>query len=86
VTISTIFFDVDDTLYAADSGLWLQIKERIGLYMSERLQIPAAQVPTLRRSLFEQYGTTLRGLQANYHFEVADFLAYVHDVPLNDYI
>jgi putative hydrolase of the HAD superfamily len=86
VTISTIFFDVDDTLYSADSGLWLQIKERIGLYMSERLHIPVAQVPALRRTLFEQYGTTLRGLQANYTFEVADFLAYVHDVPLADYI
>jgi putative hydrolase of the HAD superfamily len=86
VTISTIFFDVDDTLYSADSGLWLQIKERIGLYMSERLQIPVAQVPSLRRSLFEQYGTTLRGLQAHYKFEVADFLAFVHDVPLADYL
>jgi pyrimidine 5'-nucleotidase len=86
VTITTIFFDVDDTLYSADSGLWLQIKERIGLYMSERLHIPVAQVPFLRRSLFEQYGTTLRGLQANYKFEVADFLAFVHDVPLADYI
>jgi putative hydrolase of the HAD superfamily len=86
VTISTIFFDVDDTLYSADSGIWQQIKERIGLYMSEKLQIPVAQVPSLRRRLFEQYGTTLRGLQANYKFEVADFLAYVHDVPLSDYI
>jgi putative hydrolase of the HAD superfamily len=86
VTISTIFFDLDDTLYSADSGVWQQIKERIGLYMSERLQIPVAQVPALRRGLFEQYGTTLRGLQANYTFEVADFLAFVHDVPLADYL
>jgi putative hydrolase of the HAD superfamily len=86
VTISTIFFDVDDTLYSADSGLWMQIRERIGLYMSERLHIPLAQVPAMRRALFEQYGTTLRGLQANYTFDVADFLAYVHDVPLADYI
>jgi putative hydrolase of the HAD superfamily len=86
VTITTIFFDLDDTLYSADSGLWQQIKERIGLYMLERLHIPAGQVPTLRRQYFEQYGTTLRGLQAHHTFEVADFLAYVHDVPLADYI
>jgi pyrimidine 5'-nucleotidase len=86
VKITTIFFDVDDTLYSADSGLWLQIRDRIGLYMNERLKIPVEQVPTLRRSLFEQYGTTLRGLQANYTFDVADFLAFVHDVPLADFI
>lgn len=86
VTISTLFFDLDDTLYPADSGLWAQIRDRIGLYMSARLGIPAEQVPALRQNLFQQYGTTLRGLQVNYTFEVADFLAYVHDVPLADYI
>ena len=83
---STIFFDLDDTLYPADSGLWAQIRDRIGLYMSDRLGIPAGQVPELRRKLFEQYGTTLRGLQVNYQVDVADFLAYVHDVPLAQYL
>ncbi|HEY3312146.1 MAG TPA: pyrimidine 5'-nucleotidase [Anaerolineales bacterium] len=86
MNISTIFFDVDDTLYPATSGLWTLIKDRIGLFMSERLKIPKAEVQPLRRKLFEEYGTTLRGLQVNYSFDVADFLAYVHDVPLADYI
>jgi len=86
VAISTLFFDLDDTLYPADSGLWHQIKARIGLYMSERLEIPVEQVPALREKLFTQYGTTLRGLQMNYAVKVADFLAYVHDLPLADYI
>lgn len=83
---STIFFDLDDTLYPVECGLWPQIRDRIGLYMRERLHIPAAQVPTLQRQLFEQYGTTLRGLQVNYQVEVADFLAFVHDVPLGQYL
>ena len=86
VNITTIFFDLDDTLYPADSGLWQQIRERIGLYMLHRLHIPAEHIQTLRRQYFEQYGTTLRGLQAHYNFEMADYLAYVHDVPLSDYI
>jgi len=84
--ISTIFFDLDDTLYPASSGLWQQIKERIGLYMLEKLHIPAEDMQLLRRKYFEEYGTTLRGLQANYSFNVSDFLAFVHDVPLQDYI
>lgn len=86
VNISTIFFDLDDTLYPASSGLWPLIKERIGLFMRERLNIPAGEVQPLRRKLFEEYGTALRGLQVNYSFDVADFLAYVHAVPLEDYI
>jgi putative hydrolase of the HAD superfamily len=86
VTISTIFFDLDDTLYPASSGLWQQIKQRIGLYMRDELNIPTEKVESLRREYFEQYGTTLRGLQQHYTFDMADFLAYVHDVPLTDYI
>jgi pyrimidine 5'-nucleotidase len=86
VKISTIFFDLDDTLYPSSSGLSLKIKERIGIYMQERLNIPAGEMQSLRRKYFEQYGTTLRGLQANYNIDMPDFLAYVHDLPLREYI
>ena len=86
VSISTIFFDLDDTLYPASSGLWPLIRDRIGLFMLERLMIPADEVQPLRHKLFEEYGTTLRGLQLNYAFDVADFLAFVHDVPLAEYL
>jgi putative hydrolase of the HAD superfamily len=86
VTISTIFFDLDDTLYPAKSGLWRDIKKRMSLYMHERLGIPADDVPVLRQHYFEQYGTTLRGLQANYAVDIRDFLDFVHDLPLADYI
>jgi putative hydrolase of the HAD superfamily len=33
-----------------------------------------------------EYGTTLRGLQANHQIDVDDFLAYVHDLPLSNYL
>ena len=48
--------------------------------------IPADEVQPLRHKLFEEYGTTLRGLQMNYTFDVADFLAFVHDVPLAQHL
>ncbi len=83
---TTLFIDLDDTLYPAGNGLWQAIKERIRQYMRERLGIPAQVVPELSHQYFLQYGTTLRGLQANYHVDMLDYLAYVHDVPLADYI
>lgn len=86
VTITTIFFDLDDTLYPADSGLWDEIKERINRYMRERMGIPAEQVSPLRQKLFEQYGTTMRGLELSYALDVPDYLAFVHGLPLKDYI
>lgn len=83
---STIFFDLDDTLYPASSGLWPALKERMNRYMIERMGIPAEDVPHLRERYFRTYGTTLRGLQANHQIDVQDYLAYVHDVRLADYI
>jgi len=83
---STLLIDLDDTLYPAANGLWLAIKERIRRYMHEKLDIPAETAPELARQLFLQYGTTLRGLQATRHVDTRDYLAYVHDVPLDDYL
>ena len=82
----TFFIDLDDTLYPASSGLWRDIRARIDIYMRERLGIPPEQVTPLRRAYFEQYGTTLRGLERHYPVDKADFLAFVHDLPLGEYI
>lgn len=83
---TTIFFDLDDTLYPASSGLWPTLKERMNRYMIERMAISEDEVPVLRERYFRTYGTTLRGLQANHVIDVEDYLAYVHDVRLTDYI
>ncbi len=83
---TTLFFDLDDTLYASTTGLWDAIRDRMTRYMSERLGLPEAQIPALRRQYYETYGTTLRGLQAHHHVDADDYLAYVHDLPLHDYL
>lgn len=86
MNFSTLFFDLDDTLYPANSGLWNAIARRIDLFMHDRVQIPWEEIPDLRQQLFHQYGTTMRGLQILYHIDTVDYLAFVHDVPLRDYI
>ena len=83
---STIFFDLDDTLYPASTGLWQAIKERMNLYMRDRMGFDPVEIPRLREKYYLQYGTTLRGLQANHEIDVEDYLAFVHDLPLSDYI
>jgi len=83
---TTIFFDLDDTLYPSNAGLWLAIKNRMNDYMRERMNIPADEIPALREKYFLQYGTTLNGLQKHHQIDVDDYLAYVHDLPLGDYL
>ncbi|HWQ05197.1 MAG TPA: pyrimidine 5'-nucleotidase [Longilinea sp.] len=83
---NTLFIDLDDTLYPADSGVWQDIRNRIDLYMHSVLGIPAAEVPGLRHYLFTTYGTTLRGLEATLSIDPMDYLRFVHDVPLDRYL
>jgi len=86
VKFSTIFFDLDDTLYPTSTGLWEAIKERMNLYMRDRMGFDPAEIPHVREKYYLQYGTTLRGLQANHVIDAQDFLAFVHDLPLGEYI
>jgi pyrimidine 5'-nucleotidase len=83
---TTIFFDLDDTLYPSNAGLWDAIKNRMTDYMRERMNLPADEIPALREKYYLQYGTTLNGLQKHHGVDVEDYLAYVHDLPLADYL
>jgi putative hydrolase of the HAD superfamily len=83
---TTLFFDLDDTLYPSSAGLWQAIRERMNIYMCERLGLPEKDVPVLREQYFKMYGTTLRGLQERHNVDKEDFLAFVHDLPLKDYL
>lgn len=86
MTYSTLFFDLDDTLYPPSSGVWDAIGDRIDLFIHQRLGIPMEEVPALRETLYRTYGTTLRGLAITHGIDQADYLAFVHDIPLNDYL
>jgi len=56
------------------------------MYMRDRLCIPEAEIPTLREHYFKTYGTTLNGLQKHHQVDKDEYLAYVHDLPLADFL
>lgn len=84
--LTTLFIDLDDTVYPSSSGLWSTIRDRITLYMDERMRIPLETIPSLRQRLLNMYGTTMRGLKIEYGIDEEDFLQFVHHVRLQDYI
>ena len=86
VRFTTVFFDLDDTIYPASTGLWRAIKNRMNDYIRDRVGIPSAEIGALRERYFLEYGTTLRGLEAHHSVDSADFLAYVHQLPLEEYL
>jgi putative hydrolase of the HAD superfamily len=81
-----ILFDLDETLYPTRSGLMAGIGRLMGRYMEERLGMSPTEVPTLREHYYRTYGTTMRGLQIHHGIDPEDYLAYVHKIPLEDYI
>jgi putative hydrolase of the HAD superfamily len=81
-----ILFDLDETLYPSRSGLMAAISGLMSRYMEERLGMPPTEVPALREHYYRTYGTTLRGLQIHHDIDPEDYLDYVHNVPLEDYI
>jgi putative hydrolase of the HAD superfamily len=86
VAYKTLLFDLDDTVYPAGNGLWEAIGTRIETYMHERLGINPNEIPILRQGFHARYGTTLRGLVETYQVDELDYLAYVHDIPLDTYL
>jgi len=84
--LSTLFIDLDGTLYANNNGMWEAIAARMNAYMLDVLQLPEERIPEMRQAFFLKYGTTLRGLQTHYQVDPQDFLAYVHDIPVFEYL
>lgn len=82
----TLFLDLDDTLYPQDNGLWQAISQRIDEYMVRRLGLAPQAAQALRRRYLERYGTTLHGLMVHHQVDPHDYLAFVHDVPVEDLV
>ncbi len=77
-------FDLDDTIYMPNSGIWDLIGERIFAFMRQHLpDVPEDAIEPLRDRLLKQYGTTLRGLHEERGIDVQAYLVYVHNLDLS---
>lgn len=79
-------FDLDETLYPSNTGIWQAIGNRMDVYIMERFKVTPGEVTTFRNDLFLQYGTTLRGLREVYGIDEPEFLSYVHDIPIERFL
>ena len=79
-------FDLDNTLYPKSCGLMREIGRRINLYMVERLGMHPDEVGARRDALWKTHGTTLNALRRDYSVDPDEFLDFVHDIPLEQYL
>ena len=76
-------FDLDNTLYPPESQFLKQVEQRINAYVVRTSGLPSAEALTVQRGYLHDYGTSLAGLMLHYEIDPHDFLAEVHDVPLD---
>ena len=85
--ITTILFDVDNTLYDAECGVEIEMSRRINDYASKFLGITVEECKALRAEYLPVYGTTLRWLQLCHNMtDVDKYMDLVHPENLEDYI
>jgi len=78
--ITTWIFDLDNTLYSADSGIFQQVHTLMGEFISKNLNIETKQAQELQSKYYKQHGTTLRGLMDNHGIDPNHFLSEVHNL------
>ena len=76
--INTWIFDLDNTLYSADSGIFQQVHKLMGEFISKNLNLGIEEAKKLQAKYYKQHGTTLRGLMDNHGIEADYFLDEVH--------
>ena len=82
--IENWIFDLDNTIYPANSSLFPRVAERMTLFISNKLDLPVNKASELKTNLFRKYGTTLKGLMLEYSMDPKEFLFFVHEIDLSD--
>ncbi len=79
-----VIFDLDNTLYSKDTGLFSAIDARINLFIQERLGLSGEQAVLLRRRYRDSHHITLCGLIAEHGISPEEYLRFVHAVPVEE--
>jgi putative hydrolase of the HAD superfamily len=77
-------FDLDNTLYRADNGIFAQIEARMTDYVMAFLKLAREDAYARQKDLYRRHGTTLNGLMREHGAAPDEYLAYVHDIDLSD--
>ncbi|WP_019959952.1 pyrimidine 5'-nucleotidase [Woodsholea maritima] len=78
--VETWVFDLDQTLYPAETAVMSQVQDRMTLYVMQLLDLPRDEAKQVQSTYFREYGTTLSGLMHHHKVDIHEFLDFVHDI------
>ncbi len=82
--ISLAVIDLDNTLYAADNGVFARMDQKMIAYIQRELGLDKQSADDIRIKYWKQYGSTLKGLMLHHGHEAEPFLLEVHDVAAHE--
>lgn len=80
------FFDMDNTLYAASSGVFDQIHPRMTHFIEKRLMLSYEEAGRLQNFYWDKYGATFLGLYRHHGIDPTEFFRETHDFDLSPYV
>jgi len=80
--IDTWLFDLDNTLYPAESGFMGEIEKRMTAFVQKVTGLERDDAYALQKSYLREHGLTLVGMVRNHGVDPRDFHAIFHDMSL----
>lgn len=80
--VDTWLFDLDNTLYPAESGFMAEIVVRMTDFVEKVTGLPRDEAFRLQKAYLAEHGLTLKGMMLNHGVDPADFHAIFHDMSL----
>ena len=80
--IDTWLFDLDNTLYPAESGFMAEMVDRMTDYVEKVTGLPRDEAFRLQKAYLAEHGLTLKGMMLNHGVDPAEFHAIFHDLSL----
>lgn len=77
-------FDLDNTLYRADNGIFAQIDTNMTRFVAKLLDMEPDAARRVQKQLYRDHGTTLAGLVAIHKIDPEPYLDFVHDIDLSE--
>lgn len=80
--VDTWLFDLDNTLYPADSGFMDEVVRRMTGFVQKVTGLPHNEAFALQKAYLAEHGLTLKGMMLNHGVDPLEFHAIFHDISL----
>ena len=84
--VRLLCFDLDNTLYKRETRLLSEIHKRIVEYVKCKMSVEDNEAIALIMKWKRKYHSTLQGLIQEVHIDEYDYLEYIHNLRLCDYL